>query len=206
MKSEIVINDSSGILKYSLVGGAVLLCAYQFFISPIHQSFSIFLLAFTLLFFGLPHGALDHRVAKVSANNDKWSLADFLKNYFLKIFITCVIWLLSPSAGFISFLLFSGYHFGETDLCAPEFRFKPKGVIITLYGTGIVGCLLIAHIEELWNILDFFSPVFAANNTFTLAIDNASFLLWLICFFVVCLISVYCFANSKSNRARESPA
>ncbi len=197
MKSKILI-DASGVLKYLLIAGAILLSGYQLLIKPISLSFSIFLLAFTFIFFGLPHGALDHRVEQVSVDKNDWSLADFLKNYFLKILITCVIWLLSPSAGFISFLLFSGYHFGETDLRSPEFRLKPSGILTTLYGLGILGCLLIAQIKDVWGILNFLSPVFAANNILTSTITNLRVFLWSGCFFAVCLISAVCFIKSKA--------
>lgn len=198
MKQTISIGDSSGVLKYFLILGALLLGGYQLLIAPISPFFSIFLLTFTLIFFGLPHGALDHRVEQVSANANNWSLSDFLKNYFLKILITCVIWLLSPSAGFIGFILFSAYHFGETDLRSPEFGLTLNSIIITLYGLGVMGCLLIAHMEDVWGILSFLSPVFAANNAFTSTITNLSFFLWSSCFFIICLVSAYCFIKSKA--------
>lgn len=109
-----------------------------------------------------------------------------------------MIWLLSPSAGFIGFILFSAYHFGETDLRSLEFGLTLNSIIITLYGLGVMGCLLIAHIEDVWGILSFLSSVFAANNAFTSTITNLSFFLWSSCFFVTCLISAYCFTKSEA--------
>ncbi len=188
-------------LKYWLVIGSLLLTAVQLFVSPISQTFSLFFLATTLLFFGLPHGALDHQVESISSKNINWSFADFLKSYFLKIVITCIIWLLSPSVGFVSFLLFSGYHFGETDLRSPEFGLNPKGVIITFYGLGILGCLLLPRITEVWLILEWISPVFAADNDFTSAISANRLVLWSFFFLLVSFISVYLFTKSNARRS-----
>ena len=186
-------------LKCGLIMGSLLLTAAQLFVSPISQIFSLFFLATTLFFFGLPHGALDHQVESSSSKNTNWSFADFLKSYFLKIVITCIIWLLSPSVGFVSFLLFSGYHFGETDLRSPEFGFNPKGVIITFYGLGIIGCLLLPRITEVWLILKWISPVFAVDNDFTSAVSANRLVLWLFFFLTVSFISVYLFTKSNAR-------
>ena len=187
------------LLKFWLVIGSLLLAGVQFFISPISQTFSLFFLATTLFFFGLPHGALDHQVEALSSESVNWSLADFLKSYFLKIAITCIIWLLSPSVGFVSFLLFSGYHFGETDLRSPEFGLNPKGLVISLYGLGILCCLLLPRITEVWLILAKISPVFAPDNDFTSAISSNRFVLWTFFFLSVSFILVYLFTKSKAK-------
>ncbi len=186
-------------IKFWLVIGSLLLTAVQLFVSPISQTFSLFFLATTLFFFGLPHGALDHQVEARYSKKAKLSFAHFSKSYVLKILITCIIWLISPSVGLVSFLLFSGYHFGETDLRSPEFGLNPNAGIITFYGLGILGCLLLPRITEVWLIVEWISPVFAANKDFTSAISANNLALWSCFFLLVSLISGYLFSKSNAK-------
>ncbi len=197
MRSYLFINQSS-LLKHRLLILSLLLAVFHLFINPLGQVFSFIFLGITLAFFGLPHGALDHRVEAISAHIDHWSLLEFLKSYCLKILITCVIWVVSPSAGFIGFLLFSGYHFGETDLRSPEFMVNPKGIIITLYGLGVLGCLLSAQITETWQVLEFLSPVFSAKDYFPALLIGKTNLVWLLCFAIVLAISAAQFLISHA--------
>ncbi len=174
------------------------LAAFQLFIHPLGQTFSFIFLGITLALFGLPHGALDHRIEAISANSNDWSLVEFLKSYCLKILITCVIWVVSPSAGFIGFLLFSGYHFGETDLRSPEFKTNPNSTIITLYGLAVLGCLLSPRMTETWEVLEFLSSVFSAKDYFTSFLSSNSTLVWFLCFSIVFSISVVQFLRSPA--------
>jgi beta-carotene 15,15'-dioxygenase len=112
--------------------------------------------------------------------------------------ITCVIWTLSPSAGFLGFLLFSSYHFGETDLRDAEYELKTGGIVITVYGIGIIGCLITASLSETFGVLEFLSPVFSPKNHFIGVLIVNSVLIWVVLFLPVCLISTFLFLKSTS--------
>lgn len=106
-----------------------------------------FLLAPALLFPGLSHGAADHHL---DWQGKPRGLSLFILRYIAIMLLVAGIWLLFPILGLFIFLLFSAWHFGETDL-------REWGIYnpiqAFLFGLGILGLLLLTHLPETVGIL-----------------------------------------------------
>lgn len=125
------------------------------YVIPIGGNAQMILFALSILFAGIPHGALDHLVEEKSftLRNRKFSFIRFLVTYVLKMAVFGLLWYFMPLVSLGVFLLFSAYHFGETDLA----KLKPVRLISPLfnisYGLLILTCLLLSHLEEVIPIL-----------------------------------------------------
>lgn len=100
---------------------------------------------------GFPHGGLDHWVARQNAlNSDRpFSWIQFFKPYLSKIILYGIIWMISPILALLLFVCLSALHFGEIDL--QYFTWPHRTlyrVFAFVYGFGIVGGMLLPHLEE----------------------------------------------------------
>ena len=131
-------------------------------IGAAHVSFFILLIGFFSI--GMAHGSLDHLI---SVNRSKRGFSNYFK--FISIFLLKSIafascWFLSPNFGLIVFLIYSAWHFGETDF--HQWGFK-SGLFSLLWGINILAIMLFFHLEETRAVL---TPIAA-----TLLIDNPLF-------------------------------
>ena len=78
------------------------------------SSFQLSLLIFGLLVVGIPHGALDHLTGFIS-NKKKISLK-FIMIYLALMVPIFLLWYWFPVLGLIFFLIYSSWHFGQTDM------------------------------------------------------------------------------------------
>ena len=66
-----------------------------------------------IVFFGLPHGAVDTLVAhKLKLTMNPFRLAGFLVAYLGLAAVAVAFWLVAPTAALLTFLLISAWHFG----------------------------------------------------------------------------------------------
>lgn len=102
------------------------------------------ILGFVILIIGMPHGALDHIIAFKAFEKSKNTKNQFLFYfYYLSIMLVySILWIYSPLAGFILFLIMTLYHFGQAD--AERFSLKgiPKNVLLYSRGLTVVGLIL----------------------------------------------------------------
>jgi Brp/Blh family beta-carotene 15,15'-monooxygenase len=96
-----------------------------------------------MIFPGIPHGALDHCLQHHDALRGK-ALARFVGQYLFYMAIVGLLWIVSPEAGVITFILYSAWHFGETDVRKWE-AFHPA--LALLYGLALLTFLLTSHPE-----------------------------------------------------------
>lgn len=119
------------------------------------------LLLVGLVLVGIPHGALDH-VLESRGRKADFSFAFFAK-YVGLMGLMFGIWQLYAPMGLVLFLLYSAWHFGESD-------FKEMGlngsVFSFSWGVWILSTILFTHVEE----LNIFLPHF---NVPTLQIPEA---------------------------------
>lgn len=141
--------------RCTVVAGA-LLVLWQFCLGAI--PFDVQLI-FTLIFVfltGIPHGALDHLVEAETAARTRYqyNLVRFLLKYLLIIGIYAMIWHFFPLYSLLLFLIFSAWHFGETDLE----KMPPKAHLWTLnrflHGAFVLSWLLLGHAAETTPILE----------------------------------------------------
>ena len=80
---------------------------------PIEISYSLSssICVLAILLFGIPHGAIDHKI-HLSASSDT-SKSSYILRYILICIGFLVWWLMMPSKAFILFIVLSAYHFGQ---------------------------------------------------------------------------------------------
>ena len=113
------------------------------------NTFQFVLLIFGLLVVGIPHGALDHLTGFISKKK-KISLK-FIFIYLLLMVPIFFLWMLLPKVGLFFFLIYSAWHFGQTDMKHWDISSKAVGFI---WGVILLSFLLLTHIEELNVILN----------------------------------------------------
>ena len=96
---------------------------------------------------GIPHGAIDHLIE--SNNWELKGLAKFTVNYISKALIMLLLWVVAPPLALLFFLLFSSWHFGETD--GKNWRFS--NLTSFLWGASVLSFILGTHAIETREIL-----------------------------------------------------
>ena len=119
------------------------------------------LLLLLLLLVGIPHGALDH-VLESKGTKANFSFAFFAK-YLGLMALIWVVWQLYAPLGLILFLLYSAWHFGESD-------FKEMGLKASVFsfswGIWLLAAVLLTHVSELNAFLPHFDvPEIPVNST-----------------------------------------
>lgn len=103
------------------------------------------LLLLGMAFPGIPHGALDHHL-DINGRVQGYALLRFIVGYIAIMALVVFLWLLSPPVALLAFLLYSAWHFGETDV-------RHWGAFHSgsawLHGTAALGFLLASHPQEL---------------------------------------------------------
>ena len=106
------------------------------------------ILAVGFLSVGLAHGALDHLTSqKISSTKQ---LIYFVLSYLLKGALFGIVWWLSSDVALVLFILYSAWHFGQTDF--KEWNLK-QGWQSFLWGGSLLTVVLFFHLDELSNIL-----------------------------------------------------
>jgi len=110
------------------------------------------ILAFGLLSIGIPHGAVDHLLEggnlKVKPN------LNFILSYLGKAAAYLVFWLMFPNAALFFFLIYSVWHFGQSDITEwlPRNTWPLKNWI---WGSFLMGIILLGHVEETNQIFEY---------------------------------------------------
>lgn len=97
-----------------------------------------------LVFPGIPHGALDHCLSPAGRLKGA-GLFRFILLYLLIMAAIIAVWYLSPLFGVLTFIVYSAWHFGETDL-------RHWGIFSPFkawfYGFALLLFILGTHLEE----------------------------------------------------------
>lgn len=101
-----------------------------------------------LLFLGLPHGAIDHLLEAGEAETTVSPA--FVIRYLLLSAVIGLIWLMNAPVGLLVFLLYSAWHFGETEYQSSQ---DDSGFHSMLWGLSMLGFLLGTHPIETTQIL-----------------------------------------------------
>lgn len=131
----------------ALIG--LILFAWQQYDGEIPMKIQLMYFALMIGATGIPHGALDHIVAKTSAisNGQNFSIQQFLGRYVLAILLYSVSWIFFPGISLIIFLLISAWHFGETDL-SKAVDTLPWNISRLMWGSLVLMLILLSHFEE----------------------------------------------------------
>lgn len=134
---------------------------------------------------GIPHGSLDHKIAE--HRERKFRLPVFLVRYITAALCYLLIWILAPGCALVLFLLFTAWHFGETDVEVFGFSRKP-GWLILLYGLSLTIWLLGQDTVALAQWLDIITRESRINAIIIQCIDFLPIHTW---FLVICLIMLF---------------
>ena len=119
------------------------------FIIPEYAELSIYaLIGIGLFLVGIPHGAMDHKTGLFS-DNKKINLS-FIFKYLGVMSMAYLVWLISPTVALVTFVLYSAWHFGETDI--QEWKINSRFVGF-LWGLLMFSALFFSHVSELNVIL-----------------------------------------------------
>ncbi|MBC7696298.1 MAG: beta-carotene 15,15'-dioxygenase, Brp/Blh family [Burkholderiales bacterium] len=135
-----------------------------------------------LLLIGIPHGALDHMLSK-SRNT---SLFLFVSKYLIIIILYFIFWQFFPFISLIVFMIYSSFHFGETELIETEKKIDSVGSHFKafLMGLSILIFIIFTHREESFNIIGYFIKTqelkYANFNNISWSISIVSFIYLLI--------------------------
>lgn len=110
------------------------------------QLISLGILMLMLLLIGIPHGALD---GYGHANGMR--LPKFILRYSGIMAIVLLFWVASPILGLLTFLLYSAWHFGETDMREWDL---PSPILSMVWGIILFTLLLFPHLSEVNVVLE----------------------------------------------------
>lgn len=139
-----------------LLSVGVLLVVWNNYIMPVPETIQWIIFAATILIAGIPHGALDHIVAKQNSSlqHRPFSSTQFYLTYVSRMALFGICWYFFPSFALLLFIVLSAFHFGETDLPLPVSIHKRSAIILqTNYGLLIVLVLLLTHSHEVLSII-----------------------------------------------------
>lgn len=134
------------------LGVTLLLVAVQYFLPDFIVTASPFIVILGMIFPGIPHGAIDHHIDLKNKNKPRF-LVFFMIRYLSIMALVLLIWYLLPLLGLVLFLMYSIWHFGETDAR----RWSSFSVSTSLIGGFSVLMLILAlHPEEFKQYLFYF--------------------------------------------------
>jgi lycopene beta-cyclase len=123
---------------------AALALVLQYLVPGLLQALAPPVLLLGMVFPGIPHGALDHCLSP-AGQLQGLALLRFIAFYVAIMGGILLVWLLSPPLALLAFLLYSAWHFGETDL-RHWGAFRPARA--WLHGAAALGFILAAHPAE----------------------------------------------------------
>lgn len=137
-----------------IFGFILFLCRDYLRAVPMEWHFIFFITGIVLL--GIPHGAADLLVGTQNAKgrSRSFSVFRFLAIYISRLLVFgCLIYFF-PVAGILCFLLFSAYHFGETDLFFLETNTLVGKIVVASYGLVILCVMLLGNAADLKQFLE----------------------------------------------------
>lgn len=153
LKALFVYIKTRNLLRYIV---AVLFVILYLITVKIDVSLGLFVnystLASGLLLVGIPHGALDYLLIKKRNN----SLVSFIVKYILIIAVYLVVWWFLPMISLLVFLVFSCFHFGESEIVENGSSINSTTSVLNAFFLGLsVLCFIIfTHITESLSIID----------------------------------------------------
>jgi Brp/Blh family beta-carotene 15,15'-monooxygenase len=109
--------------------------------------FQVIILMIGLLLIGIPHGALDHFTNAI--DQEKRVTFKFVIRYLSLMAIIFLVWVWSPLFALVLFLIYSAWHFGQTD--TKQWKVNSR-IVGFLWGMILLSSLFITHLKE-FNII-----------------------------------------------------
>jgi beta-carotene 15,15'-dioxygenase len=137
-------------IEYVLLIVGLATIAIHFFVFAISLDAQMIILLSLVFLVGVPHGALDFLVDEQNDEvvNKTFSIKKFVAIYLFRLFIFSLLWML-PWLAFSLFIIFSIFHFGETDMSSIMKPNKSSIALYIAYGAFILSLLLLTHVKEI---------------------------------------------------------
>jgi beta-carotene 15,15'-dioxygenase len=155
---------------------------YHRYISEISSNAQMIVLLSLVFTVGVPHGALDFLVDEQNETiqNKKFSMKKFLVTYLTRLFVFSLFWFL-PWFAFSIFMVFSVFHFGETDMNKFIQPNKSAVLVYFSYGSFILCVLFLSHLSEIKNSLPQIDIFLKENNIFNFLQNNSNVMIAIFC-------------------------
>jgi lycopene beta-cyclase len=194
IKSLYLYLKSTNILRYLLA--LVFILVYLILIrinAQIATFFSYSLLIIGLLWIGIPHGALDHLLSK----SKRTPLLLFITKYLLIVGVYLALWQFSPLISFFVFILYSAFHFGESELVQNKEQIKSflDYAKAGLLGLCILSFIIFSHLNESVQIISYIIDVDLSN----LALQHNWYWPLFLSLFSLCCILGLSFYSKKGS-------
>jgi Brp/Blh family beta-carotene 15,15'-monooxygenase len=169
----------------------VLLLITHYYIFPIDPKVQMIILLTLVILVGVPHGALDFLVDEQTkvALQQNFSIKKFVILYLFRLFSFALIWIF-PWVAFSIFMVFSIYHFGETDMAGLLKTKKKSGILYVAYGAFILGVLLLVHLPQIKDTLPVIKN-FVENSDLYLLLEANRYLIIMALGFIFIVAIVY---------------
>jgi len=105
-----------------------------------------------VLSLGILHGSNDLKLIENFSGEIRYTFRTKLSIYVFVVLFSFCFFLIFPTIGFLLFILFSGYHFGEQHLHTIPLKYVPR-VHYLIYGFFLFGMLVSSHLDEVAALL-----------------------------------------------------
>jgi len=201
-----VIGSSKIFRRITWINAAVGLgmLVYHYVVSPLPISFQLFYFIFMTAATGIPHGALDHIIAKTNTEKQKeaFSIQRFLGKYVLVILFYTACWIIFPSISLLIFLIISAWHFGEIDLSEAG-NHMAWNISRLLWGSLVLLIILLTHQQDTEMVIMRITKSSVLVTTIWNAVKEYSILITIIAGLLT--LTAILFANNK-NKLSVSPS
>lgn len=145
----------------------------HYYVTPIDPKTQMIALLALVFLVGVPHGALDFLVDEQNkvALQQKFSIKKFVSLYLFRLFAFALVWIF-PWVAFSIFMVFSIYHFGETDMAGMLKTKKRAAILYFAYGSFILGVLLLVHLPQIKDTLPIIKEFVERSDLYALVEAN----------------------------------
>jgi lycopene beta-cyclase len=142
---DVIYSKKSEMIAVSLILIAFSLVLLQYINPTIFEWTNTILLIGGLVTIGIPHGAVDHLLT--SEKKLTRPTFGFILRYLAYVVALFVVWRIAPSLSLILFIIYSSWHFGESDLYHWGIT-KNKVAVSWLWGGALLLFILNSHFKE----------------------------------------------------------
>ena len=142
---DVIYSKKSEMIAVSLILIAFSLVLLQYINPTIFEWTNTILLIGGLVTIGIPHGAVDHLLT--SEKKLTRPTFGFILRYLAYVVALFVVWRIAPSLSLILFIIYSSWHFGESDLYHWGIT-KNKVAVSWLWGGALLLFILSSHFKE----------------------------------------------------------
>jgi beta-carotene 15,15'-dioxygenase len=176
-------------IEYVLLFVGLATTAMHFFIFPISLDMQMIILLSLVFFVGVPHGALDFLVDEQNDEvvNKIFSIKKFVGIYLLRLFIFSLLWML-PWLAFSLFIIFSIFHFGETDMSSIMKPNKSSIALYFAYGAFMLSLLLLTHVAEIQQAIPIMGNYLQGSAFYNFIQQYALYIILLFAFILIVIL------------------